>query len=110
MTADLMIKFMEHLLENSESKVFLIVDNLKVHHTKVVTAWLSERKARIEVFFLPPCLFPQRGVLTFPIFHKLHCKLIFRARLASGPGYLPEPLPLEGRKTRIAHHFGVDLG
>ena len=57
MTADLMIKFMEHLLEDNGSKVFLIVDNLKVHHAEVVSAWLSESKARIEIFFfLPTCL------------------------------------------------------
>ena len=62
MTADLMIQFMEHLLEDSESKVFLIVDNLKAHHSKVVTVWLSERKSCIEVFFLPP--YSPRSTLT----------------------------------------------
>jgi transposase len=34
--------------------VFLILDNLKVHHAKLVTAWLAERKDQIEVFYLPP--------------------------------------------------------
>ncbi|MCS6763682.1 MAG: IS630 family transposase [Candidatus Protistobacter heckmanni] len=34
-------------------KVFLILDNLGVHHCKPVKAWLAEHQADIEVFYLP---------------------------------------------------------
>ncbi|KAF1010171.1 MAG: hypothetical protein E5299_01750 [Burkholderia gladioli] len=34
-------------------KVFLICDNLKIHHAKPVTAWLAEDLDEIEVFYLP---------------------------------------------------------
>lgn len=34
-------------------KVFLIVDNLKVHHSKLVADWVKKRKEHIELFFLP---------------------------------------------------------
>lgn len=34
-------------------KVFLILDNLRVHHSKPVKAWLAEHKANIEILFLP---------------------------------------------------------
>jgi transposase len=34
--------------------VFLVLDNLRVHHSKKVTAWLAKRKAEIELFYLPP--------------------------------------------------------
>ncbi|AOE86167.1 transposase [Pseudomonas sp. TCU-HL1] len=34
-------------------KVFLILDNLRVHHSRKVSAWVAERKAHIELFFLP---------------------------------------------------------
>jgi transposase len=34
-------------------KVFLILDNLGVHHCKPVKAWLAEHVADIEVFYLP---------------------------------------------------------
>ena len=34
--------------------MFLILDNLRVHHSKKVRAWLEKHKDRIEVFFLPP--------------------------------------------------------
>ncbi|KAF1011477.1 MAG: hypothetical protein E5299_01402 [Burkholderia gladioli] len=33
-------------------KVFLILDNLKVHHAKPVTRWLAEYVGEIEVFYL----------------------------------------------------------
>ena len=54
MNTDLFIGFMERLIADSGQKVFLIFDNLKVHHAKLVTAWLAERKDQIEVFYLPP--------------------------------------------------------
>ena len=49
-----LIRFMERLVRTSQRKVFLILDNLKVHHGKLVAAWLEEHAERIEVFFLPP--------------------------------------------------------
>ena len=49
-----LIRFMERLVRASEQKVFLILDNLKVHHGKMVAAWLEKHKDKIEVFFLPP--------------------------------------------------------
>ena len=49
-----LIRFMERLVRDSPRKMFLILDNLKVHHGKLVAAWLKKRKDKIEVFFLPP--------------------------------------------------------
>ncbi|KAF1016509.1 MAG: hypothetical protein E5299_00536 [Burkholderia gladioli] len=34
-------------------KVFLILDNLKVHHAQPVKAWLAQHLDKIEVFYLP---------------------------------------------------------
>jgi len=53
MTAKVLIKFMSRLIKDSERKVFLILDNLRVHHSKAVKDWLEKKKAQIEVFFLP---------------------------------------------------------
>ena len=53
MNSDTMIKFMKRLIKGSERKVFLILDNLKVHHSYMVKDWLEEHKKQIEVFFLP---------------------------------------------------------
>ncbi|MDR1084663.1 MAG: IS630 family transposase [Deltaproteobacteria bacterium] len=54
MTTKLFIKFMNNIIRNSTKKVFLVVDNLKVHHGKLVQAWLKERSNKIELFFIPP--------------------------------------------------------
>lgn len=53
MNADILIDFMKRLIKDAKRKVFLILDNLRVHHAKVVKAWLAEHKDEIEVFYLP---------------------------------------------------------
>jgi len=54
MNQQTLIEFLERLIKDSPKKVFLILDNLKVHHGNIVTKWLSEKKDEIEIFFLPP--------------------------------------------------------
>ena len=49
-----LIRFLERLVRGSKRKVFLILDNLKVHHGKLAAAWLEKHKDKMEVFFLPP--------------------------------------------------------
>ena len=39
MNSDVLIKFLEQLLKSQKSKVFLILDNLRVHHSKIVKKW-----------------------------------------------------------------------
>lgn len=53
MNPTLFIKFMGRLIKDAGRKVFLIVDNLKTHHGKVVKQWLAEHADEIEVFYLP---------------------------------------------------------
>jgi transposase len=54
MNADKLIDFMRRLVHDSKKKVFLILDNLRVHHAKKVAVWLEKHKDEIEVFYLPP--------------------------------------------------------
>lgn len=54
MTADKLIDFMTRLVRDIKHKVFLILDNLRVHHAKRVTEWVEKHKSHIELFFLPP--------------------------------------------------------
>lgn len=54
MDSDKLIDFMRRLVHDSPKKVFLILDNLRVHHSKKVQAWLEKHKEEIEVFYLPP--------------------------------------------------------
>jgi transposase len=51
--SDKLIEFLEALIKDLPKKVFLILDNLRVHHSKPVKAWLAEHQAQIEVFYLP---------------------------------------------------------
>jgi hypothetical protein len=55
MNAQKMLEFMEQLLKGSEKKVYLILDNLRVHDRKVVIEWLvkEEIKNKITIFHLP---------------------------------------------------------
>jgi len=53
MDADLFITFLERLIEGSDKKVFLILDNLRVHHAKRVKAWVEEHETQIALFYLP---------------------------------------------------------
>lgn len=54
MNSDKLIDFMRRLVRDSKKKVFLILDNLRVHHSKKVQAWLEKHNDEIEVFYLPP--------------------------------------------------------
>ena len=38
--ADQLIEFLEALIKDATKKVFLILDNLRAHHSKPVKAWL----------------------------------------------------------------------
>lgn len=53
MNADRLMEFLTRLIKSSQKKVFLVLDNLKVHHAYVVQDWLSNHKDQIELFYLP---------------------------------------------------------
>ena len=53
MNAKMFIKFIKQLLKDAERKIFLILDNLRVHHARVVKDWLKDYTKEIELFFLP---------------------------------------------------------
>jgi transposase len=54
MNQHLLLDFLRRLVRESDRKVFLILDNLRVHHGKIVAKWLAEHSDEIELFFLPP--------------------------------------------------------
>ena len=62
--ADRLIEFLTALVTDAQSrknadgssapkKGFLILDNLRVHHGKLVKAWLADKTKTIKVFYLP---------------------------------------------------------
>jgi len=54
MNIGIFLKFLRRLIKRQERKIFLIVDNLKVHHGKKVRSWVDQHKDAIELFYLPP--------------------------------------------------------
>src|SRR5210317_270161 len=53
MNSQTLIKFMKRLIKDTDKKIFLILDNLKVHHSYIVKDWVKEHESEIEIFFLP---------------------------------------------------------
>ncbi|MDC3237185.1 IS630 family transposase [bacterium] len=47
------IKFMKRLIKDAGRKIYLILDNLRVHHSKPVKKWVKDHINQIELFFLP---------------------------------------------------------
>jgi transposase len=50
----LFLTFLRRLVKDARRKVCLIVDNLRVHCAKAVTAWVRANRHRIELVYLPP--------------------------------------------------------
>ena len=53
LNADHFIAFLRRLTKDAGQKVFLIVDNLKVHHAAKVKTWVAAHTHEIELFYLP---------------------------------------------------------
>ena len=48
-----LIEFLDRLIKDVNHPIFMILDNLRVHHSKNVTAWVEEHKSKIQLFYLP---------------------------------------------------------
>jgi transposase len=46
--------FLRRLVKGADRKLFVIVDNLRVHRARQVRAWARANAERIELFYLPP--------------------------------------------------------
>jgi len=46
--------FLQQMIKYSRQKIFFVTDGHPAHKTMKLNEWLSENRARIEVFFLPP--------------------------------------------------------
>ena len=50
---DRFIDFLQKVIDSSTQKVYLVLDNLRVHHAKIVTRWAEEHSDQIALRFLP---------------------------------------------------------
>jgi hypothetical protein len=53
LNSDKLFEFLQALIRDADKKVFLILDNLRLHHSKPVKAWVEARKDKIELLYLP---------------------------------------------------------
>lgn len=53
MNSKVLIGFFRRLIKDAKRKVFLILDNLKVHHSRLVKEWVAKHNSEIELFYLP---------------------------------------------------------
>ena len=53
MNANTLIRFLKRIIKGANRKIFLILDNLRVHHALVVKKWLEDYREKLELFFLP---------------------------------------------------------
>ena len=53
LSTTILIDFLCRLIKGQSWKLFLVLDNLRVHHAKPVKTWLAEHADAIEVFYLP---------------------------------------------------------
>lgn len=51
--AQIFIKFCRRLIKDAGTKIYLILDNLRVHHSGKVKQWVEQHQEKIELFFLP---------------------------------------------------------
>lgn len=61
LNAALLLAFLMALVAGSSRKIYVIMDNLPVHKSKLVTAWLAANADKIKVFYLPPPAFAGAG-------------------------------------------------
>ena len=47
------LRFIRDLQRDADHPIVLIVDNLRIHHARIVKAWLRKRRNLIRVFYLP---------------------------------------------------------
>lgn len=52
-TIKILLKFLRRLIYKSKNKIFMILDNHKVHHAKSIKNWLNKNQEKIEIFFAP---------------------------------------------------------
>ncbi|MDZ7720523.1 MAG: IS630 family transposase [Balneolaceae bacterium] len=53
MNSERFIEFLQQLIKTNSRKLYVIADNLRVHHSRPVTEWVQEHEDQIALFFLP---------------------------------------------------------
>jgi len=95
MNAEVFIRFLNQLIKSQDNKVFLILDNLRVHHSKIVKHWVEEHKDNIELHYLPSYS-PEKNPDEY-----LNCDLKY------GLSEKPAPKTVEKLKENLENHMNM---
>jgi transposase len=102
-----LIEFFESLIKDVSHKVFLILDNLSVHHCKPVKEWLALHVNKIEVFYLPsysPELNPEER-LNADLKHAIGTKVPVRTKAKLRAAAEDHMTALGSEPERVAAYF-----
>lgn len=105
---DRLIEFFEALIKDAPRKVFIILDNLGVHHCKPVKAWLKAHSEQIEAFYLPsysPELNPDER-LNAGLKHALGSRVAMRTKAKLRRATEAYMAALESAPERVRAFFG----
>jgi len=107
MNSQTFIKFCKRLIKDADKKVFLILDNLRVHHSHIVKDWVEQNKEKIELFFLPsysPELNPDE-YLNCDLKAGVHSGVPARSKSQLKGKALSHLRMLQKRPARVAKYF-----
>jgi len=107
MNSQTLIQFMKRLIKDSDQKIFLILDNLRVHHSHLVKDWLKDHKTEIEIFFLPsysPELNPDE-YLNCDLKIGVHSKVPARTKEQLAKKTLSHLRKLQKMPSRVKNYF-----
>ena len=102
-----LIEFFESLVKDTGKKIFLILDNLGVHHCKPVKAWLGQHKEQMEVFYLPsysPELNPEER-LNADLKHVIRFKVPVRTKARLQAAAVEHMTALANKPERVKTFF-----
>lgn len=107
MNSDTLIIFLKRLIKNAGRKIYLILDNLRVHHSKPVKKWVQEHNDQIELFFLPsysPELNPDE-YLNCDLKDGVHSKVPSRSKIDLKKKTLSHLRKIQKSPARVKKYF-----
>lgn len=93
MNSERLIEFLKQFTKGKDRKMYLILDNLRVHHSKLVKKWEKENSAKIAIFYLP-AYSPEKNPDEY-----LNCDLKY------GLSEKPSPKNQEQLKQNVENHM-----
>jgi len=104
-TQDVFLRFLKRMVQQSNRKVFLIVDNHRSHKSKKVNTWLKANEEHIRLFYLPsycPELNPDEFLNQDVKSHLSKQRLYTKAQMVKS---LNNHLKMRQKQPRIIQNF-----